>query len=121
MNENYTLIATKLSPYIHFDTAKMILDISGMFCVSEPYEFLKPLSDLLIQNIDKQITVNIQLTYSNNISMKILREMFQLYAKNKKEQNLLVKWVAEDDEDITEAGEDFKMLVKCRLFELVEK
>lgn len=105
------------TPHINFNSSGM-LEISGKSIPENSIDFYKPVYDWLdayIQNPQAQTELKVQLEYFNTSSSKCLLDIFRklepLHAGGK--SAVTVNWLyEEDDEDIMEAGDDYKTIVK---------
>ena len=114
--EPISIEGTPKTPTVKFDSIQGIIEIKGRSNPENSREFYKPLMDLLEEYAkdpgDKTI-VNIQLEHFNTSSSKCILDVFKmLEAIYQAKHEVEVNWYYEkDDEDILEAGEDYKSLI----------
>jgi hypothetical protein len=105
------------TPTIKFDAEQGIIEIKGRSIPENSIEFYKPLIDWLEKYSSKPKTdtiVNIQLEYFNTSSSKCILDVFKkLESINKGGQSqVVINWdYEEDDEDMSEAGEDYQAII----------
>jgi len=112
---NMKFIGSKNLPSLEFNEDEGILKIYGRSIEPEADEdFWKPLRDKIDEYLDdpKNIILSIDLEYFATSSSKAMHKLFKMFQnknviKNKKE--VLINWYYED-EDIFEAGEDYKSM-----------
>jgi len=125
--EPISIEGTPKTPTVKFDSIQGIIEIKGRSNPENSREFYKPLIDLLEEYAkdpgDKTI-VNIQLEHFNTSSSKCILDVFKkLEAIYKAKHEVVINWHYEkDDEDILEAGEDYKSLIRIpfNMIEIVE-
>ena len=105
------------TPQIEFNAEKGELRISGKSIPENSMEFYKPVYDWLntySAQPASQTTLTVALEYFNTSSSKCLLDVFRkLEWLNKSgAHNVNVTWLCEEeDEDMFEAGEDYKSIV----------
>jgi len=105
------------TPTIKFDSASGVVDIKGRSIPENSIEFYKPLIDWLEKYAIKPqptTSVNIQLEYFNTSSSKCILDVFKKLESINKSGNsaVIINWhYEEDDEDMSEAGEDYKAII----------
>ena len=115
--EKYAIEGTPKTPTISFDIQGGVLEIKGRSIPENSIEFYKPLIDWLEKYSGKpkaDTVVNIQLEYFNTSSSKCILDVFKkLEAINKGGQSsVVINWhYEEDDEDMSEAGEDYQAII----------
>jgi hypothetical protein len=114
----YSAEKTHKTPYIHFDPATGDFVISGKSVPENVVSFYKPLMSWLDdygQSPHSRTVLNVQLDYFNTSSAKGLVDIFkkiELIQLNGKGE-VQINWMYdENDEDMMEAGDDFKSTVK---------
>lgn len=111
------LEATSTTPKIVFDPEKGYFEISGKSLPENSFEFYKPLLDWMesyLTHPGPSSNLVFRLEYFNTSStshfLRLIKKLEKLYSEGK-EANVM--WYYEDeDEDMKEAGEDFKLLAK---------
>lgn len=114
---------TDTTPYINFE-GNGFFEIKGRSIPENGYLFYKKIFDWLdeyTKNPSNETILNIQLDYFNSATSKCLITIFKklenIYSNNHK---VLVRWFyKKEDEDICEAGNDFKSIIKIP-FEVIE-
>lgn len=105
------------TPTIKFDSNSGLVEIKGRSIPENSIEFYKPLIDWLEKYAIKpqsNTTVNIQLEYFNTSSSKCILDVFKKLENINKSGNsaVIINWhYEEDDEDMSEAGEDYKAII----------
>ena len=106
------------TPSLLFDADNGTLEIKGKSIPENSVEFYRPVYEWLdnyAQQPNKKTNVIIRLEYFNTSSSKCLLDIFRkletLHVSRKSEVS--IAWLYEtDDEDMMEAGDDYKTLVK---------
>jgi hypothetical protein len=115
--ETLTIEGTAKTPTIKFDSAAGVIEIKGRSIPENSIEFYKPLIDWLDKYSFKpqsNTTVNIQLEYFNTSSSKCILDVFKKLEGINKGGNskVTINWhYEEDDEDMSEAGEDYQAII----------
>jgi len=105
------------TPTIKFDSKAGLIEIKGRSIPENSIEFYKPLIDWLEKYSGSprpNTTVNIQLEYFNTSSSKCILDVFKkLESINKSgSSEVVINWhYEEDDEDMSEAGEDYQAII----------
>lgn len=105
------------TPNINFNPSGM-LEISGKSIPENSIDFYKPVYDWLdgyVQNPQSKTELKVQLEYFNTSSSKCLLDIFRKLEplQSSGKSSVTVNWLyEEDDEDIMEAGDDYKTIVK---------
>lgn len=105
------------TPEINFDAADGNLQISGRSIPENTIDFFSPVMKWLDEYSSKpsEITcLTVKLEYFNTSSSKCLLDIFRKLenVQEKNEGRVSVKWLfEEDDEDIMEAGEDYRSML----------
>ena len=116
--ENLFIEETIKTPQIEFNAEKGTLRISGKSIPENTSEFYKPVYDWLNEYSARpaaQTELKVELEYFNTSSSKCLLDVFRKleFMSKSGTQNIRVVWLHEDeDEDMLEAGEDYKSIVK---------
>ncbi|MCP4112677.1 MAG: DUF1987 domain-containing protein [Desulfobacteraceae bacterium] len=125
--EHLKIEATKHTPGINYISEDNTLEITGMSYPSDAADFYTPFFDWVENYLelmtDQKFTVNIELSYLNSSSSKIIWDFFEMLEQEvDKEKNISVNWIYdEDDDDKLELGEDFKEDFESLPFNLVKK
>lgn len=120
--------ATKQTPAIYFDATNNVFSMKGESYPENVEQVSKPLFTWLANhlaqiNADQALTVNIELTYFNSSSSKMLLDLFDhLEDAVAKGNNITVNWIYKADNDSAEEfGEEFKEDLEALTFNLVKK
>jgi hypothetical protein len=112
------IVPTVKTPSIKLEFAGGRLAISGKSIPENSTEFYKPFFDWLdaYERSPAPVTeMEVNLEYFNTSSSKCLLDIFRRLEKisTSGKSRVLVRWMYEaDDEDMLEAGEDYKALVR---------
>jgi hypothetical protein len=106
--------ASVKTPSILMDEKEGKIAIKGISIPEDPHEFYHP----LIQAIEvyrtspaEKTLLDLHLEYFNTSSTLIIRNLIKNLGELRDKTDLVVNWFFEsDDEDMKEAGEEFKML-----------
>ena len=125
--EPISIEGTPKTPTVKFDSSQGLIEIKGRSNPENSIEFYKPLVDWLkeyAKNPGDITIVNIQLEYFNTSSSKCILEVFRkLEVIYKAKHEVLINWhYKEYDEDILEAGEDYKFItgIPFKMIKIVE-
>ncbi|MDM8566767.1 DUF1987 domain-containing protein [Candidatus Halobeggiatoa sp. HSG11] len=124
--ENLIIEATKYTPKVSFDAD--VLEFQGKSYPESITSFTQSiftwLDEYLEQLEEQTFTVNIELSYFNSSSSKMLMDLFdrlELEVENNG-KNIIVNWIYEaDDYGIEEYGEEFQEDLESLTFNLVKK
>lgn len=126
--ENWHVAATKQTPAVDFDAATHTLTIIGESYPENIAEFSTPLFSWLDKYLDElqqqMFTLNMELTYFNSSSSKMLLDLFARLEDEVKiqQRHIVVNWIyVEENESALEYGEEFKEDLTHLLFNLVLK
>jgi hypothetical protein len=106
------------TPLINFDPVSGTFEMRGKSIPENSVLFYKPLYEWLdayIQSPAPSTTLNVQLDYFNTSSSKCIVDIFkrlEQISKNGKGQASINWRYDEADEDMQEAGEDYKSIIK---------
>jgi len=122
--ETLVINGTLTTPEINFNAETGELLIKGISRPEDVLSFYKPVFDWIneyVKNPCESTTLNFRLKYHNSASAKIVCRIINLFDPlYKSGKKIVVKWYyAKTDEDILEAGEDYKSLTEVP-FELAE-
>lgn len=106
--------ASVKTPSIDMDESAGSISIKGISIPEDPHEFyfplIKAIEDYRTSPAEKT-ALNLQLEYFNTSSTLIIRNLIKDLRMIKEQTDLVVNWFFEsDDEDMKEAGEEFKLL-----------
>lgn len=122
---SYLLEKTIKTPYINFDSSTGVFELSGKSIPENSIQFYQPVYEWLdkyVQSPLPKTDLKIQLDYFNTSSSKCIADVFkklEMIIKNGKGE-VNVTWMHdENDEDMEEAGEDYKSIIKIPSFNIV--
>lgn len=106
--------ASVKTPSIEMDEKEGRISIKGISIPEDPHEFYHPLlraiEDYQTSPAEKT-ALDLHLEYFNTSSTLIIRNLIKELGTIKEKTDLVVNWFFEsDDDDMKEAGEEFKML-----------
>lgn len=115
--EKIILEPTPTTPKIIFNPDDGYFEISGKSLPENSFEFYKPLLDFMdayTEQPSPETNLIFKLEYFNTSStshfLRLIKKLEKIYTEG---NNAKVKWFHDvEDEDMKEAGEDFKMLAK---------
>lgn len=125
--ENLKIRGSKYIPDILFDYNNNVLQIKGRSYPENTAEFYSPVFSWLekyLGQLDRQeVTVNVELTYFNSSSSKILMDFFDMLDEAACDgKNITLNWLFdEEDESMLDYGEEFMEDVRALKFNLVQK
>lgn len=115
-----TLKTPKVS--VNFDEGTILL--AGISIPEDPYAFYLPVNDKIREYLNSPLETTIlefKLEYFNTSSTLVIRNLIRDLTQSNADTKLIVKWYFEEyDEDMKEAGDEFRMLFKGTQFELIE-
>jgi len=118
-----TIEATVKTPKIDFNSNSGLISISGISIPEDPQEFFTPLDEELKKYINspvKSTNLEFKLEYFNTSTTLIIRNLIRQLRGISDKTNLIVKWYFEnDDEDMEEAGDEFRILFKDIDFKVI--
>ena len=123
--DSWTIEATKHTPKVKFNTTDNTLWLKGECYPENVVDFAEPifswLEKLLEQLEEQTLTVNVELTYFNSSSSKMLLDLFdRLEEAASDDKNIIVNWVYDVDNDSAEEyGEEFQEDLESLIFNLV--
>jgi hypothetical protein len=115
--EKLELDGSYKTPQIFFDPVDGILEISGRSIPENSFSFYHPVMEWLDEYIESpasETKIHIRLEYFNTSSSKSLVEIFRK-AEKLLEKGLKAEiywYYEEEDEDMFESGEDFKLITR---------
>jgi hypothetical protein len=119
--------ATPRTPDVQFDPAGGLLRLSGESYPEDAAAFFGPLhravDEWFAAGGETPFTAELALTYFNSSSAKALMNLFMLLEDHAAAgRSVTVRWLYDEDDDtISEAGEDFAADFQSATFELVAK
>ncbi len=123
--EKINIEASSLSPFIHLDSEKGIIEMSGRSIVADSETFYKPTIEWIDEYIESpcpKTTFICRFDYYINLFSKILFNLLRKLDKKIISPNTLeIQWFCrKDDEDMLLLGEDFKQFIKNAEFNFIE-
>jgi len=107
---------------VNFDEGKILL--AGISIPEDPYAFYSPVNEQIdeyLKDPKATTTLEFKLEYFNTSSTLVIRNLIRTLSQGSSNTNLIVKWFYEEyDEDMREAGDEFRMLFDGINFELIE-
>jgi hypothetical protein len=127
--ESWKTEATKQTPEIIFDANQNLLELKGECYPENITNFSEPIFSWLeeyLQQLEDQktLTVNIELTYFNSSSSKMLLDLFDRLEEESEDngKQIIVNWIYDADNDSAEEyGEEFQEDIESITFNLVSK
>jgi hypothetical protein len=119
MTKIFETAQTPKTPFIEFNSESGVFRLKGKSIPENAVLFYKPLFewlDLYFQSPAPETALNIQLDYFNTSSAKILADLFKKLEnfQNTNKGKVLINWqYNEEDDDMLEAGEDYKSICKA--------
>lgn len=116
--EKFSADLTPKTPFVDFEPSTGTFEMRGKSIPENTMGFYKPIWEWLekyFQSPAKTTTLNIQLDYFNTSSAKCVVDLFKKLEAFSKKANteVVINWMYnEDDEDMFEAGEDYKTIIK---------
>ena len=122
----FSVEATKHTPEIVLNPESGVMQISGKSYPENTFEFYKPMMDWFEEYFESEVkeltVINIEISYFNSSSSKLLFDFFDLLDGQKTKHNIEVKWIYDaENESAEEAGEDFIEDFEDLNIHLVEK
>lgn len=107
---NLIIEETIFTPRIEFNKNGTLL-MKGKSYPENSFEFFEPVMDWIEEyfesNAQYKTIFNIEITYFNSSTSKVLFDMLDLFEENCDEHQIEVNWIYDkDDESSKEAGED---------------
>ncbi len=122
----FELNMTEKTPEVFFDSEEGRFIFRGIIMPENAMEFFKPLFNYATSYLKEPLaetTVEIDLEYFNTSASRMLYQFMKSFADaaNYKTTQVTMKWMYEDDDpDMEEAGEEFKLLFEGVDFQLVK-
>ena len=119
MEDKLHILPTYSTPEVIIDTQKGLISLKGKSVPEDSVSFYKPILDF-VDNFDSsligRIYVYIEFEYFNSNSSKFILDLLLKIAALKEINEKLIAyidWVVDkNDDDMIEAGEDYKAIVK---------
>ena len=116
MQENeFYLEATHKTPEITGNIENGTFHINGKSIPEDARDFYFPFRNWVldfVQTSNPEINVIVELEYFNTSTSSIILDIFKHLEAVSKEKKVAITWVyEEDDMDIEEAGEDYKLMI----------
>ncbi|WP_066757609.1 DUF1987 domain-containing protein [Crocinitomix algicola] len=116
--------ATLKTPKVIVNPENGQILLAGISIPEDPYSFYSPINEKIneyLQNPNKKTTLEFKLEYFNTSSTLVIRNLIRDLSESTVNTELEVKWYYEQyDDDMKEAGEEFKLLFHKLNFNLVE-
>lgn len=116
---------TDKTPRVLMDADRGYFLLRGICMPEDALAFFEPLFKFLTSYFEtpKDVTtIDLDLEYFNTSSTRMLYQFMQLLSSHQDNSNIVINWhYEEDDLDLEEAGEEFKMLATGVQFNLVKK
>jgi len=111
----FELDMTEKTPQVLFDTEKGDFLFTGIMMPEDAVGFFEPLFGYIkiyFENPCPETKLEVNLEYFNTSSSRMLYQFMKEFADNQSDKsNVTIVWKYEvDDEDMEEAGEEFKLL-----------
>ena len=101
------------------DTPKVTCDLDGTITLigkslnEDPFDFYSPILNWVKEVQAENLTIDVQLEYTNTSSSKQLYNLLKFAKENKWKKSILVKWYYnESDEDGYELGKEFESMLE---------
>lgn len=115
MNKVYTVSRTDKSPEIYGDMVEGKIKIEGVSIPENSKEFYEPFYRWMVDFLTfdhEKIVFDVDLQYFNTSTSIFLLDVFKKLSAFKKGADVQINWYYEEDDlDILESGEDYKMMV----------
>jgi len=126
--DSWIVKATKHTPKVDFDAVTNTLCFMGECYPENVMEFMEPIFSWLekyLKQLDGQVfTVNMELTYFNSSSSKMLLDLFERLDEDAAGNavNIIVNWIYDANNDSAEEyGEEFQEDLEALTFNLVPR
>ncbi|OQW95550.1 MAG: hypothetical protein BWK79_02130 [Beggiatoa sp. IS2] len=126
--ESWKIESSKQTPFLSFNADEHLLELKGECYPENIAEFSAPLFSWLVQYLQQLgpeiFTINIELTYFNSSSSKILLDLFDKLEEEvgERNKNIIVNWIYDVENDTAqEYGEEFQEDLEVLVFNLVQK
>lgn len=116
--------ATLKTPQVSVDKKAGKILLAGISIPEDPYSFYSPVDaeiDDYLEKPNPKTLLEFKLEYFNTSSTLVIRNLIRKISAHQENTELSVKWYYEEyDEDMKEAGDEFKLLFKNLSFELIK-
>jgi hypothetical protein len=116
--------ATLKTPKVLVNFEEGTILLAGISIPEDPYAFYSPVNEEIDKYMETPLpktTLEFKLEYFNTSSTLVIRNLIRDLSQNNSKTELFIKWYYEEyDEDMKEAGDEFRMLFHRVNFELVE-
>ncbi|MFT5824113.1 MAG: hypothetical protein ACI8ZM_005379 [Crocinitomix sp.] len=116
--------ATLKTPRVLVNFEEGTILLAGISIPEDPYAFYSPVNeeiDKYMESPQLKTTLEFKLEYFNTSSTLVIRNLIRDLSQSGSKTELHVKWYYEEyDEDMKEAGDEFRLLFHGLNFELVE-
>ena|ERR1700741_302791 len=118
MQKIFTTEQTPKTPFAEFDPGSGMFTLKGKSIPENTVAYYRPVFDWLNEYEAapaKTTTVNLQMDYFNTSSAKIFADFFSFLERlqSEKKSEVVVNWhYNSEDDDMLEAGEDYKSITK---------
>ena len=107
---------------VNFEEGTILL--AGISIPEDPHAFYSPVNEEIEKYMEEPLaktTLEFKLEYFNTSSTLVIRNLIRDLSQSSSKTELFIKWYYEEyDEDMKEAGDEFRMLFHRVNFELVE-
>jgi len=114
---------TKTTPHILIDEENGYMKFEGESYLEDIVEFYTEINDWLDRYLAtdfEKLTFDCVMEYFNSSTAKILYNIMRLLDKHAADKNIVVNWIASEDDDmIIECGEDFQEEMEELTFNLI--
>ena len=114
MND-FKLESTVKTPEIYGIKDRGVISIKGKCIPEDAREFFSPFRNWLLEFTDKaidKINVEVDLEYFNTSTSNILLDIFKHLSRVNQKKDVRIIWIYEEDDlDMQEVGEDYKLMV----------
>lgn len=116
--------ATLKTPQVSVDKEAGKILLAGISIPEDPYSFYSPVDteiDTYLENPKAKTCLEFKLEYFNTSSTLVIRNLIRKISSHKEGTELSVRWYYEEyDEDMKEAGDEFRLLFKEIDFQLIK-
>ena len=111
----YSVNRTTKTPEINGDLENGELKITGVSIPEDAKDFYFPLRTWMLDFIQcpkDSLRFTVEMDYFNTSTSSILLNLFQLFQRAGEKKNVEILWIYEEDDlDMKEVGEDYKLMV----------